>query len=284
MKLPKFKEYERRTSSSIDSFTKKVAIASDTLESCKFFEHVKSSFDISPIDETPLIVWNNFSFKSQAINESTSRFIYNRNNFPKLDEVYDSFIGESFIPKTITDRKELKKLKFPIIAIKENELDEFKTFGKFKKSEKFYLKFREKITPNSEYTVSVFRSNPIHIEEKIKGIPFDVNVSTFSNLQILEKILTKLYEKYNMDFYSVDILESNNSLYLGEINSVTKISPSLGLSIYENAYIDYYETKLPTWVKNKIFEEEVIPYYRKRYYDSLLLKPKNSIDFKKYLK
>ena len=47
-------------------------------------------------------------------------------------------LSKPVIFKSTKDRTKVKSLKFPIYGVSKTLNDEFKTYGKFKKSEKFY--------------------------------------------------------------------------------------------------------------------------------------------------
>lgn len=273
MRLKKFNEYSKNYSKDPKIFEKMV-LFSERVEVDLFDKFGESPDSI----EKPVIIWNS----NLKINENSSR-IYNSTPFPAKEKIFDFVEDLGLIPKKVNDRTLIKKMKFPIIGFSNSSQDEFKTYGKFKKSEKYYDFFREKITPSNRFEVIAYKENPIHIQEKINKLGFDVNLNRFKYLDVIEESLNSLNNKFNLDFYKIKLIESNNKIYLESIDSSGSLSPSQLVKMYETAYESYYEARLPQWFKKSIFEKYVSPYYKKRYYDSLLVKPKHSIDFKKFI-
>jgi hypothetical protein len=200
-----------------------------------------------------------------------------------MKKVYSDFSGEKFLPKSTSDRSSVKGMKFPILGIDDLDSQEFKTYNKFKKSEKNFPVFREKIVPVTRFDVIAHKKRPIHLQEKINSLGFDVDLTRFKYLDEVDSLIEKLGKKYDLDFYHVSLLESGGKLYLESIGRSLNLSPAQSIKMYERAYESFYEAQLPVWFKKKIFESYVKPYYKSRYYDAALIKPKNSIDFKKYL-
>lgn len=263
------------------NFEKKIAFACSENYGVDVFELIKSPFDItSTHDQKPTIVWNNFDFTSHKLDENLPGS-FNSKNLPTFEEVCTNFSNESFIPKTVTDRASVKSLKFPIVGVG-NDSKEFKTYGKFKKSEMNFSKFREKIVPTTRFDVIAFKDETIHIQERINTLGFDVDSSRFKHNDSIDSIISKISESYPIDFYHVSLLESKGNLYLESITNSLALSPSQSIKMYETAYRKCYDSALPNWFKKQLFETYVQPYYKNRYFDSLLIKPKYSINFEKY--
>ncbi len=281
MKLKNFNDYSTSYSKDPKTFEKRVAFACSENTGIDLFDIIERPEDarLSEI-EIPVIIWNNFN--KNTISESTS-FIFKSSTFPKDDEFLNSFSEEAFIPKFTKERKGVADLKFPIIGKSGDTSQEFKTYGKFKKSEKQFDLFKEKITPVNRFEIICFGENPIHVQEKINGIGFDTDLPKFKYENQLVDIIKKINLKYPNDFYQVDLLEANNKLYLEKITNSSKLSPSQSVKLYETAYENFYSTKLPKWFKNNLFEKYVSPYYKSNAYHAMLIKPKHSIDFKKYI-
>lgn len=282
MKLKKFKTYSRFYSKDPRNFEKRIAFASEHND-LPLFENV-SSFDSAlriPKD-IPLITWNNFNFSTFDINENFSSTVYNQKKIPSIDQIHSYFSEEPFIQKKISDRSLVKKMKFPIIASANNFEEEFKTYNKFKKSEKFFNQFREKIIPSSRFEILVSDDSPIHIQKKINTVSFDIDLNQWKYFNQVSEICKKINSKYLLDFYLISLIEANGLLYLESISRDTELTPSQGISLYEAAYNKYYESNLPQWFKKKMFNDHVKPYYSKKYYDFLLFKPKGTIDYTKY--
>ncbi len=273
MRLKKFTEYAKIYSKDPKTFEKMVQFSEST--EVDLFD----KFGVGDVfGEKPVIIWNS----KLKVNESSSR-IYNASQFPGKNEIFEFAEQVNLVSPKVTDRSLVKKMKFPIIGHSSSNQEEFKTYGKFKKSEKYFNFFREKISPSNRFEVIAYRTEPIHIQEKINKLGFDVNLKSFKHLDEVENSLEKINSKFKLDFYKLKLIESNNSLYLESLESSGDLSPSQLVKMYETAYESYYEARLPQWFKKSVFEKYVQPYYQKRYYDSLLMKPKNAIDFKKFL-
>lgn len=284
MKLKDFKSYSSYYSKDPKNFEKKIVLASQKPSNLAMFETVTTVDSALQITgDIPVIQWNDFTFSQGEVHESFCSTVYNQSRIPKRKELNDKFRGEPFIPKEVTDRLQIKKMKFPIIAFSANGSDEFKTYGKFKKSEMPYNSFQEKIIPTSRFEVLVSGKTPIHAQKKINGIPFDLDMVRWPHLEEAAKICERIDEAWSPEYYVVKLMESKGNLYLDSISRSVDLTPSQGVKLYESAYRDHYQANLPSWFKTKLFDDHVKPYYKKRYYDSLLLKPKGVIDFKKYV-
>lgn len=282
MKLKKFKEYANFYSKDPANFEKRVVFASTEAGVPGVFHHVMEDSELKFItNDTPVILWNNFNYQKPGVNESTA-FIFNESSIPGVEDVYSKFEGEDFIPRSTDDRAKVKSLKFPIVGVGKDH-EEFRSYGKFRKSEKNFHKFREKITPTTRFDVISFKSRPLHIQERVNSLGFDVSPTMFRHGENIERILEKVSKSYPLDFYRAIIAEANGKLYLEKLDTASKLSPSQSIKMYEAAYEDYYHAKLPNWFKNQLFETYIKPYYKTRYRDAALLKPKHAIDFKKYL-
>lgn len=281
MRLKNFSEYGIMHAKDPRTFEKKVIFACSENYGIPAFELVKSPYDFkNNLVESPIIRWNSFDFNTSLISESA--YVFNKVSPPKIGEALSSFSGESFIPKSTRDRKEVKRLKFPISAYRGDEKEDFKTYGKFKNSEKLFDLFREKLIPLTRFDVIAHRKKPIHLQERINGIGFDVDLASFEKLSQIKSIAEAIHSKYPIDFYHLELIESKDNLYLTDFTTSHSLSPSQCVKMYEAAYETFYESKLPNFFRKNLFENYIQPYYQKRYYDALLIKPKNSIDFKKF--
>lgn len=283
MKFKNFDQYIEQYSTDINSFINKVAIATSESINFPYFDYIKSSFDINEkFSNIPIIISSDFTFESDTINES-SRFKYNLNEAPKIDKVYADFINESFVPKSVTDIKQIKQLKFPITAYNKHKQVDYLTKGKLKSAEEIYERFREKIVPKTKFNVLSFKGKPISIVEKINKFPLDVDLNKFKYINEVSKISSALNEKYNLDFYNIEILESaKGGLYLSDVNKQLTLNPHQAFKVYESSYEDYYQARIPNWVKNKMIEECVGNYYKQKSYDSMLFNSKHTMDYSKY--
>lgn len=284
MKIKGFDQYTKQYSGDITTFINKVTIATSENIEFPYFNYVKSSFDLKEsYGNSPIIISSDFAFESSAIYESNN-FTYNLNEVPLLDSVFNDFKGESFIPAEVNDIKNIKNLKFPIKAYNKNGEHDFKTIGKLRASEGNYNKFRENATPRTRFTVLSFKDNPISIIETVNNFPLDVDINRFSYINEIKNISKLLFEKYNLDFYNIEILESEKgSLYLNGVNKKLALNPHQSFKVYEAAYLDYYETRIPNWVKKSMLEESVKPYYKNKAYDSMLIKSNHTLNYSKYL-
>jgi hypothetical protein len=284
VKLKNFDSYSRAYSKDPKRFAQRVAIASPTAKGLEMFRVVKTANEAFNLEEDlPIIPWNNFSFSSSTINENFHNVIYNREELPDTRKLRSDFRTTEFIPSSIKDRSLVKKMKFPITGINKNGETDFKTYGKFKKSEDRFDEFQEKIVPLSRFEILAVGGRPLHAQKRVNKIPFDVDLSRFKYLDESLKICKKINEKYRPDFYLISLLESGGKVYLESVSRDCPLTPSQGLRMYEAAYENHYNSKIPNWFKKEMFDSHVKPYYKKRYYDSLLLKPTGIIDLEKYL-
>lgn len=267
MKLRKFEEYLKTFSRDPKSFEKQVSFLGES--PIEIFENFTSSSL-----EKPVVVWS----ETIGLNESLVKV----KSMPSISKIYEKFSGDAFFPRETSSRADVKKLTFPIVGISESDEEEFKTYGKFKKSEKYFDKFREKPIPLTRFDVILHKDTPIHVQERINGLGFDADLRNFKYLTEVEDLSAKLAKAFDLDFYHLSLIESRGALFLENLGRSLKLSPSQSVKLYEAAYASHYESSLPGWFKKSLFETYVKPYYQKRYYDSLLIKPKNSIDFKKY--
>lgn len=284
MRLKSFDSYARGYSRDPKRFTQQVVIASPTADHLQMFKVVKNVDEAFNMDENlPIIPWNNFSFSPSSLNENFHNVIYNRNELPNIHRATSEFRNEKFVPKSVRDRSLVKKMKFPIVGINGKGATEFKTYGKFKKSEDQFDEFQEKIIPTSRFEILVNGDTPIHAQKKVNKIPFDIDFDRFKHASEIVNICNKINSKYSPDFYVVTLLEAGGNVYLESMSRDSKLTPSQGMKMYESAYERHYNTRLPNWFKKEMFDSHVKPYYKKRYYDSLLLKPSGVIQFEKYL-
>lgn len=284
VKFKNFDQYTSQYSNDATSFLNKVGIATSESIDFPYFEYLKSHFDLNEsASDIPIIVSSDFAFESQAIYES-NRFTYNLNEAPSIDTIYEDFSGAQFIPKLAKSIPDAKKLKFPVVAYGKKGESEFKTIGKLRSSEGIYSKFREKIVPKTKFNVLSFKGKPISIVERVNKFPLDVNLKRFKHLSRVNEISKKLFEKYDLDFYNIEILESvKGGLYINGMNKKLELNPHQAYVVYENAYEDFYNSRIPNWVKNKIITEHVSKYYKNKAYDAMLLKTSHTMDYSKYL-
>jgi len=279
MKLEKFKTYSQRYEKDPRNFEKMVIFASPSDKGLDLFETIHDAKLLGKPFEKPVVTWNGFEL---GLNESHT--VFNRIQMPEYEEVADAFKEEPFIPKTVSSRNAVSGLTFPITGISGSDREDFKTLGKFKKSEKTFDKFREKLVPLTRFSVLAFKGEPIHIQEKINKAGFDIDPERFKYQESISDALKKIHAKYPTDFQNFDFIDvGGGRAYLESFDSNSKLTPSQLVKMYESVYENYYETRLPSWFKNQLFEKYVKPYLATKYFDSMLLKPKNSMDFKKFI-
>lgn len=285
MKFKKFDDYVKQYSNDIKSFSKMVNFATNESFDIPYFNIAKSSFDLGSYAGCPTIVSEGFMFNSQMLNESVN-LTYGNLNIPHIETIYEDFKEEEFSPKSINSIKDIKKIKFPVTAYGKSSNDEYNTLHKLRSCEKIYDRFREKPKAKTKFKVLSFKNNPISIVETINKYPIDVDLYRFGKLNQVKSIVNKIYEKYKtLDFYNLDIIESlDGRLYAINIDKKLNLNPHQAKIVYETAYEDFYESRLPNWVKEELFNESVIPYYKKKALDSKLITSVNSIDYSKYLK
>jgi len=283
VKYKNFEQYTRQYSKDIESFINRVAIATNENIKFPYFDYIKNKFDLQEnFKNIPIIVSSDFTNKSLPIYES-SEFTYNLNEMPDIDQVFEDFKNETFTTNSVSDIKDIKKLKFPITAYHASGSTDFKTKGKLKASEGIYNKFREKIIPKTKFKVLSFKGEPISVVETINNFPLDVDMKRFTLLREVKKISKTIYEKYNLDFYNIELLESSKGkLYINSVNRKLDLNPHEAFVVYEAAYNDYYSSRMPNWVKDKMITESVASYYNQKYLDSQLVKSKHTFDYEKY--
>lgn len=280
MNFKNFDQYVSQYSNDFSSFSNKVSLATSESLDFPYFNYLNSSYDLNESDlGTPIIISEGFAFTSENLNES---FTYNLNASPMFETVVSDLSNMDFIPKECRNIRDIKKLKFPVTAYHKNGHDDFKTVGKLRSSEGIYNRFREKIVPKTKFKVLSFKGDPISIVETINKFPLDVNIKRFKYLNKVNEISKVLYEKYKLDFYNIELLESmKGGLYLNGVNRKLDINPHQAYKVYEAAYEDFYSAKLPNWVKKKMISESVSKYYQTKLYDSMLIKTEHTLDYSK---
>lgn len=284
MKIKNFNSYSRAYSKNPNDFEYRIALASPVVKDLVVFKVVNTANEaFSLSSDIPVILWNNFNFSNDGVNESFCSQVYNQNTVPTLSKIMDDFEESDFVPRKVTDRSLVKKMKFPITGVNSLGKTDFSTYGRFKKSEDTFDFFKEKPVPISRMEALVSGDRPIHLHKKINGIQFDVDLRSSRHADKIKEICEGLGKKYSPEFYSITLIETANGLQLESIGSDSILTPSQGFKLYEAAFESHYQTTLPNWMKTRLFESYVKPYYKKRYYDSLLIKPTGTIDYKKYI-
>tara|TARA_Y100000389_G_scaffold197624_1_gene232574 strand:- start:234 stop:1094 length:861 start_codon:yes stop_codon:yes gene_type:complete len=282
LKFKNFDQYTKHKSKDINTFINKVAIATNEDLLCPYFNRItEKDILVESSKEFPVIISKDFGNKFNTLNESFNQ-AYNSNMLSENVDIFNNLKDQDFTPKSVNDIKKIKSIKFPIIASNKNLISEFKTVGKLRSSEKIFNRFTEQIVPRTKFKVLSFRNKPLSIVESINKFPLDVEMNGFKYINEVNSMIKKVHEVYNLDFYNVEILESNNGkIYINSINQNINPNPHQAISVYEEAFKDYYQTSLPSWVKNKMITEHSIPYYNKKKYDSMLIKSSYTMDYSK---
>jgi hypothetical protein len=277
MKLKNFDNYAKFYSKDPLRFEKRVALASK-FESHPLFEKISNLDELASLDrEIPLIMWDKFSFNST--NESASPYLYNRTYLQDPKEIIKAMRGEEFMPKMADSRATVKGLKFPIIGIDGSNQEEYKTYHKFKSSEKTFPIYQEKIKPRGRYEVVVLDEKPIHMIKRVSGVDFDANTARFKWQDQLDTIITKVKELSESNVFIINVLEKDNKLFLEKVSQEGELNDAQSVKLYEKLYESHYSTQLPTWFKKHVKDKYLTPHYKKKYHDSLLLKPTGVINY-----
>lgn len=284
MAFKTFSEYSRTNSKDIKSYLNRVVIASNEKINYSYFDSISNVFEFNSLDnDRPVIMYDTFTFDYSSINESEV-FTYGVHDIPNRDRIYSDLLENEYIPKRVNDIKNIKKIKFPIIAKNETFENRYKTIGKLKKSENIYNNFIEDIVPKTRFKAIILKDSPICLQETINKYDIDCDLRKFKYFNSIKQIAESLHSKYNLDFYSVKLIESNNGkIYLDKIKGVPQLNPYQAVKVYEATYNDFYRSRFPNWVKQKIMSESVVPYFKKKQYDNMLIKSNYAIDYSKYL-
>ena len=248
-KLKTFSDFEKHISGNHSELINKIQIIGESNIAEKSPFSRIDSFDKS--NGGPILICNNISMINESnVNKEqlyNSYVLTNRNN--KLSK----FIGESFIPKTVKNRKNVKRLSFPITAIGKNGTQNvYETYNRFKKSENEYHTFQEKPVPKTKYEVLFFRNEPIHAMEKINESSKHKKINSDFKTK-LTHIANSIMKKHKLDVYRMNITESlNNTLFLRGLKKCNDLSESQANVLYVKLYEDYYQYNLPIWFKNKM--------------------------------
>lgn len=282
--IKSFDKYSIRHSKDPDIFLNQVNIAISENFSHPYFNVISSKYDLGEaIDDMPTILTDSFAYDYQAINESRT-FTYNSANSPVENDVFEHYSGIGYSPKRVHSIKDVKKLNFPIKATNKTGSDEYKTIGKLKNCNSVYQHFTERPVPKTAFKILSFKGEPVSIVEWINRFPLDVDLDSFKYLEESKKISREAYNKFGIDLCNISILESNKGkIYVKSVDKIFNLNPHQAKIVYESIYEDYYQSRIPNFVKNKLLKEHVKPYYKKKYYDSRLIRSNHAIDYSKHL-
>ena len=253
--IKNFDQYSSQFSADPLNFLNRVAIATDESFNHSYFHTIKNKFDLldSPID-VPVIITDSFNESTQIINESLSRK-YNSSVLPNREELFDLFKSSSYVPNETNDIKKIKSLKFPITATGRDYRDDYKSITRLKNSERLYSRFTEKPAARTRFKILGFKNEPISIVEWINKFPLDVELNGFQYMNEAQDLCKRIYEKFKSDVYNIEVIESiDGKIYIESIDRKLDLNPHQAKLLYESIYEDFYRTRLPNWVKNKINE------------------------------
>lgn len=193
-------------------------------------------------------------------------------------------LGTPYLPNSVSDIRKIKELNFPIIAQSGENQDEYKSISKLKSSERIYKNFRERPVARTRFKILAFKDQPISVVEWINKFPIDADLGNFVYIAEVADICKRTFDKFKLDVYNIEIIESiKGKIFIESIDKRLDLNPHQARILYESVYEDYYKTRLPKWVKDKIIEENTSSYYRQKYFDSKLIKTKHSLNYSKYL-
>lgn len=281
MKFRKFDEYLNDKDGDINAYLNKVAIATDR-DVCPIFKKVSPDDNIAELSEQiAVILSDDFTYRDASLNESSVAYNSAKSDLTDLRSKLGSC---DMLPNQVDDIKDIKKLKFPIIATNSKGSDRYKTLGKLKAAEQIYNIFKEDIVPKTKFKVLLFKDCIIGIQEIINKLPLDVDVNRFRSIDKISTIAEAVNDKYSLDFYNIEVLESSKGkFYIKSVDQDINPNPLESVLLYEKAYLEYNNRPLPNWVKSKLKSDYVKPYCKNKYYDSMLVKSKNTMDYSKYL-
>jgi len=218
------------------------------------------------LDKSTVYNWN-----TDAINLSSDKKLWHQ----KLE-------GKNYIPKTVYDKKDLSKLKFPIIAKPSIGhsgigIKKFETIEEANKDKGTFDLYSECIDFISEYRIMFIKDNPIVLYERIvnkkynktietKGLKEEVNfiyiqqnmdkTPFMDQIKDIQQDFRKLIE---LDCYSLDFfVDKKDKVWMIESNSNSGLGANSLACVYKGMYEDFYGKKPPKTkmdIVNKIIRE-----------------------------
>jgi hypothetical protein len=246
-KLKMFSEFYTHTKGSEKELFNKIQVIG---ESSSYVTPFKRIDTLEESNGTPILMLSSI----KLLNESNvnDHIFYNNSNFNKKTNPFTKFIKESFIPKSTTVRKNVKRLKFPIVASLNGKETIYETYHRFKKSESNYTKFREKIIPKTKYDILFLNNKPVSVCENINDKLISKKIDSSFN-KSLTHVSKKILEKYKLDTFYIRLNEdARGKLYLNKLNSIQKLNENQSNLLYIALYENYYKHSLPQWFKNKL--------------------------------
>jgi hypothetical protein len=186
-----------------------------------------------------------------------------------------------FVPKTVTDAKDLDQLKFPIIAKPDNRYSgmgivKFDTLEDAKKEDlKDFEVFSEKIDIDEEHRIMMWRGEPVMWVQRVHGNKETKEMTKKKEDKLFFKYvlkdLSKMPNEWNevfqemneahegLDIYSIDLMvDTDGKPWVVEMSS--EFAPLYGVMalIYKKVYQEHYGKKLQS------SEIEQIDMYQKK--------------------
>jgi len=236
-------------------------------------------------------------------------YIYNRIEETKKSsnkKNWHELLGnKDYIPKTVTDIKEIKNLEFPIIAKPSKGhsglgIMKFDTYeecmDEVKKDDCKLDTFSEMVKDiSTEYRMMLVKDNLHTIFERVPIIKENKTITTkdpderlrflyveqdhdkFGDSEEIKKIASDFYKYIDLDFCALDfIVDKNGKYWLIESNSCPGMGANNLANSYKAIYEDYYKKPIPE-AKQKIVDYLCTEYYKeiKKLYPKEIEKSKN---------
>ena len=213
--------------------------------------------------------------------------------------------NKDYLPLTVTDKREIKKLEFPIIAkpaeghsgigimkfdtLEECEaevnkqecvLDTYSEMVKDIDTEYRFLFVKDKVFLMHE-RVAIKKDNKTittkKANEELSFLYVEQDLDKFTDSKQLDDILIDFRKYVDLDFFALDILVDKNGKYwLIESNSNAGMGGNTLARAYEGIYKDFFDTDIPQ-NKQKIIDYICEEYYKEinRMYPEEMKKSKN---------
>lgn len=283
MRLKSFDDFEKHRSGDPSNFIGQVGMATFNKSSHPYYSIIsKQSQLVENQYDFPIILDSGFNVSIQAINENSS-LVYNSTESPSNSDLLRKLSGFKYSPKTSNSIRDIKKgFRFPIVASNDSGSQEYKTIGKLRNSGTNYSKFTENPTAKTRFRILSFKGNPISIIERINRFESDIDLKYFDHMNESIEICKKIDEVFNLDLCNIEVIESvKGDILIKSVNTDLNLNPLQEARVYEAVYEDFYECRLPNFVKDKIFEENVKPYCEKMDLNLKLIKSKRALDYSK---
>lgn len=283
MNIKSFTEFEKHNSKDLSSYLGQVGIATFSKKEHPYYSIISEQSSLVENQyDFPIILDSGFNVSIQTINENSS-IVYNSVNSPDKYQVLEGLKDSKYSPRVVRNIRDLKKgFRFPVIASNDHTTNDYKTIGKLRNSGVNYSKFVENPVPKTRFKILSFKGEPISIIERINKFEADVNLNHFDYIKESKEICKDVNEKFGLDICNIEIIESvKGDLLIRSINTDINLNPLQESIMYEKIYEDFYECRLPNFVKDHIFEKTVDPYKKRMELDLKLVKSKHALDYSK---